>query len=67
MWVQLSTMAPSFTEGHPPWSTCKILSVGLVNGRNAWRCELEQALVKLRPARERFGENLWVSTLATGT
>jgi 5-methyltetrahydropteroyltriglutamate--homocysteine methyltransferase len=45
--------------------TYKILSVGLVNGRNAWRCELEQALAQLRPARERFGENLWVSTLAT--
>jgi 5-methyltetrahydropteroyltriglutamate--homocysteine methyltransferase len=42
--------------------TYKILSVGLVNGRNVWRCELEQALAQLRPAEERFGDNLWVST-----
>ncbi|WP_210640552.1 5-methyltetrahydropteroyltriglutamate--homocysteine S-methyltransferase [Pseudomonas sp. Tri1] len=42
--------------------TYKILSVGLVNGRNVWRCELEQALAQLQPAQERFGDNLWVST-----
>ena len=42
--------------------TYKILSVGLVNGRNVWRCELEQALAQLQPAQERFGENLWVSS-----
>ncbi|MBV4497361.1 5-methyltetrahydropteroyltriglutamate--homocysteine S-methyltransferase [Pseudomonas sp. SWRI12] len=42
--------------------TYKILSVGLVNGRNVWRCELEQALAHLQPAQERFGDNLWVST-----
>ncbi|WP_260959236.1 5-methyltetrahydropteroyltriglutamate--homocysteine S-methyltransferase [Pseudomonas citri] len=42
--------------------TYKILSVGLVNGRNVWRCELEQALAQLQPALERFGDNLWVST-----
>ena len=42
--------------------TYKILSVGLVNGRNVWRCELEQALAQLHPAQERFGDNLWVSS-----
>ncbi|MEK1842305.1 MAG: 5-methyltetrahydropteroyltriglutamate--homocysteine S-methyltransferase, partial [Pseudomonas sp.] len=40
----------------------KILSVGLVNGRNVWRCELEQVLAQLQPAQERFGDNLWVSS-----
>ncbi|AZE31789.1 5-methyltetrahydropteroyltriglutamate-- homocysteine methyltransferase [Pseudomonas chlororaphis subsp. aureofaciens] len=42
--------------------TYKILSVGLVNGRNVWRCELEQALQQLQAAQERFGDNLWVSS-----
>lgn len=42
--------------------TYKILSVGLVNARNLWRCELEQALAQLQPAQERFGDNLWVSS-----
>ena len=40
----------------------KVLSVGLVNGRNVWRCELEQALAQLQEAQERFGDNLWVSS-----
>ena len=38
----------------------KILSVGLVNAHNVWRCEREQVLAQLQPARERFGDNLWV-------
>ncbi|MHC8345825.1 5-methyltetrahydropteroyltriglutamate--homocysteine S-methyltransferase [Pseudomonas sp. RT6P73] len=42
--------------------TYKILSVGLVNGRNVWRCELEQVLAQMQPAQERFGDNLWVSS-----
>ncbi|MCK9800006.1 5-methyltetrahydropteroyltriglutamate--homocysteine S-methyltransferase [Pseudomonas sp. MAFF 302030] len=42
--------------------TYKILSVGLVNGRNVWRCELESALAQLQVAHERFGDNLWVSS-----
>jgi 5-methyltetrahydropteroyltriglutamate--homocysteine methyltransferase len=40
----------------------KILSVGLVNGRNVWRCELEPVLAQLQFAQERFGDNLWVSS-----
>ncbi|WP_223416003.1 MULTISPECIES: 5-methyltetrahydropteroyltriglutamate--homocysteine S-methyltransferase [unclassified Pseudomonas] len=42
--------------------TYKILSVGLVNGRNVWRCELEPVLAQLQLAQERFGDNLWVSS-----
>ncbi|MNQ61928.1 5-methyltetrahydropteroyltriglutamate--homocysteine methyltransferase [compost metagenome] len=41
--------------------TYKVLSVGVVNGRNVWRCELEQALEQLEQARQRFGANLWVA------
>jgi 5-methyltetrahydropteroyltriglutamate--homocysteine methyltransferase len=36
--------------------------VGLVNGRNVWRCELEPVLAQLQFAQERFGDNLWVSS-----
>lgn len=39
----------------------KVLSLGLVNGRNVWRCDLEQALDVLRHAHERLGERLWVA------
>ena len=39
----------------------KILSLGLVNGRDVWRCDLEKALEVLRHAHERLGERLWVA------
>ncbi|MFJ7885168.1 5-methyltetrahydropteroyltriglutamate--homocysteine S-methyltransferase [Pseudomonas sp. NPDC096917] len=41
--------------------TYKVLSLGLVNGRNVWRCDLENALAQLQDAEERFGDNLWVA------
>ncbi len=41
--------------------TYKVLSLGVVNGRNVWRCDLEQALGLLREAQQRFGDNLWVA------
>ncbi|QLF91708.1 5-methyltetrahydropteroyltriglutamate--homocysteine S-methyltransferase [Pseudomonas sp. ABC1] len=39
----------------------KVLSLGLVNGRNVWRCDLEKALKVLQHAHERLGERLWVA------
>ncbi|MBW3502866.1 hypothetical protein KO536_01350 [Pseudomonas sp. NKUCC02_KPG] len=41
--------------------TYKVLSLGLVNGRNVSRCDLENALTQLQEARERLGDNLWVA------
>ncbi|MDP3813835.1 5-methyltetrahydropteroyltriglutamate--homocysteine S-methyltransferase, partial [Pseudomonas sp.] len=40
----------------------KVLSLGVVNGRNVWRCDLELALEQLQQAQQRFGANLWVSS-----
>ncbi|NWC80825.1 5-methyltetrahydropteroyltriglutamate--homocysteine S-methyltransferase [Pseudomonas putida] len=39
----------------------KILSLGLVNGRNVWACDLEKAVDVLRHAAERLGDRLWVA------
>ncbi|KPX17508.1 5-methyltetrahydropteroyltriglutamate-- homocysteine methyltransferase [Pseudomonas syringae pv. delphinii] len=39
----------------------KVLSLGVVNGRNVWRCDLETALAALQQAHARFGDNLWVA------
>ena len=39
----------------------KMLSLGVVNGRNVWRCDLEKVLEVLRHAHERLGERLWVA------
>src|SRR5690606_5062822 len=39
----------------------KVLSLGVVNGRNVWRTDLDKALAVLREARERIGSRLWVA------
>ncbi len=39
----------------------KILSVGVVDGRNIWRNDLQKSLVNLQLAHERLGERLWIA------
>lgn len=39
----------------------KILSLGVVNGRNVWRCDLGKSLEVLRHAHDRVGDRLWVA------
>lgn len=39
----------------------KVLSLGVVNGRNIWRCDLRAALGLLTQANERWAERLWVA------
>ncbi|WP_010171846.1 5-methyltetrahydropteroyltriglutamate--homocysteine S-methyltransferase [Pseudomonas sp. PAMC 25886] len=39
----------------------KVLSLGVVNGRNVWRCDLEKALATLQHAHQRLGDRLWVA------
>lgn len=38
-----------------------MLSLGVVNGRNVWRCDLEKALATLQHAHEKLGDRLWVA------
>jgi 5-methyltetrahydropteroyltriglutamate--homocysteine methyltransferase len=51
---QLATFLP-----HYPAS--KVLSLGVVDGRNVWRTDLDAALALLEPAHDQLGERLWVS------
>ncbi|QKE62524.1 5-methyltetrahydropteroyltriglutamate--homocysteine S-methyltransferase [Aquipseudomonas campi] len=39
----------------------KVLSLGVVNGRNVWRTDLQQALEVLQQAHERLGSRLWLA------
>jgi 5-methyltetrahydropteroyltriglutamate--homocysteine methyltransferase len=48
----------AFLNGYP---TDKILSLGVVDGRNVWRCDLDQALGVLEPAHAQLKERLWVA------
>ena len=48
----------TFLDGYPE---SKILSLGIVDGRNIWRTDLDAALATLKPAHDRLGERLWIS------
>ncbi len=39
----------------------KVLSLGLVSGRNIWRTDLDQALQTLKTAHAKLGDRLWVA------
>ncbi|WP_108126470.1 5-methyltetrahydropteroyltriglutamate--homocysteine S-methyltransferase [Saccharospirillum mangrovi] len=41
--------------------SCKILSVGIVSGRNIWRTDLQAALNTLKAAQVKLGDRLWVA------
>jgi 5-methyltetrahydropteroyltriglutamate--homocysteine methyltransferase len=43
------------------WPEGKVLSLGVIDGRNLWRSDLRKALITLDAARTKLGERLWVS------
>lgn len=43
------------------WPTERVLSVGIVNGRNIWRTDLRKAVNTLQPIAERRADNLWIA------
>lgn len=51
---QLSVFADKF-------SVNKVLSVGLVDGRNVWRANLSKVIDTLAPVQAKFGNNLWIA------
>ena len=56
--VRAPEQYPSILDRLPSY---KVLSLGLVNGRNIWRCDLEKALEVVRHAHEHLGERLWLA------
>ncbi|MFZ5561173.1 MAG: 5-methyltetrahydropteroyltriglutamate--homocysteine S-methyltransferase [Pseudomonadota bacterium] len=40
----------------------KVLSLGLIDGRNVWRADLREKLAILRAAHARLGDRLWVGS-----
>lgn len=43
------------------WPAEKVLSVGLVDGRNIWKTNLKQALSSVESAHAKFADRLWVA------
>ena len=39
----------------------KVLSLGIVDGRNVWRSDLDAALACIRPLFDKRGQNLWLA------
>src|SRR6195256_422693 len=52
----------TFLNGYPE---SKVLSLGIVDGRNIWRTDLDAAFVALKPVHDRLGERLWISAGCT--
>ena len=40
----------------------KVLSIGIVNGRNIWRCDLSEAHQKLEPFVNQLKDRLWIGS-----
>jgi 5-methyltetrahydropteroyltriglutamate--homocysteine methyltransferase len=45
----------------PDYPRDRVLSLGVVDGRNVWRSDLGRALEKLQPAHAVLGERLWIA------
>lgn len=43
------------------WPENKVLSVGLVDGRNVWRANLSKIIDTLEPVKAKLGNNLWIA------
>ncbi|WP_341502254.1 5-methyltetrahydropteroyltriglutamate--homocysteine S-methyltransferase [Gallaecimonas sp. GXIMD4217] len=44
------------------WPADRVLSLGVVDGRNIWRTDLRAVLEGLAPLAERRGDNLWLAS-----
>ena len=56
--VRASDQLPALVDRLPAY---KVLSAGVVNGRNVWRSDLSAMLGYLEDARARLGDRLWVA------
>ncbi|MCS4534046.1 5-methyltetrahydropteroyltriglutamate--homocysteine S-methyltransferase [Neisseria montereyensis] len=43
------------------WPQNKVLSVGLIDGRNVWRANLSKVIETLEPVNAKLGNNLWIA------
>ncbi|UJF23887.1 5-methyltetrahydropteroyltriglutamate--homocysteine S-methyltransferase [Suttonella sp. R2A3] len=43
------------------WCDTKVLSLGVIDGRNIWKTDLNATLDKLEPIADRLGDRLWLA------
>lgn len=46
----------------PGWPVGRVLSAGVIDGRNIWRADLAQIIETLQVAHQQLGANLWLAT-----
>lgn len=56
--VRGATQLNELIEAYP---ADKVLSLGLVDGRNIWKTDLNAALERLQEAKLKFADNLWIA------
>jgi 5-methyltetrahydropteroyltriglutamate--homocysteine methyltransferase len=56
--VRAPDQVPVFVDGYP---SDKILSLGLIDGRNIWRTDLRRTLALAETARAELGKRLWLA------
>ncbi|MDB5802090.1 MAG: metE [Rhodocyclales bacterium] len=56
--VRAPEQLAAFINGYP---SDRVLSLGLIDGRNIWRSDLDRTLVTVQQAYAQLGERLWLS------
>lgn len=56
--VRAPLQLAAFADG---WPQDKVLSAGVIDGRNIWRADLSRVLASLQPLAADLGERLWIA------
>ena len=59
--IDISPANTQLSEIISHWPGDKVLSSGIVNGRNIWAADLDKLLSLLEPVYEQLGERLWLA------
>ncbi|MFZ6657789.1 5-methyltetrahydropteroyltriglutamate--homocysteine S-methyltransferase [Undibacterium sp. TJN19] len=57
--VRAPQQLPALLEN---WPQGRVLSAGVIDGRNIWRADLSSLLKQLQPAHAQLGEQLWIAS-----
>jgi 5-methyltetrahydropteroyltriglutamate--homocysteine methyltransferase len=57
--VRVPQQLAAFLEN---WPQGRVLSAGVIDGRNIWRADLSSLLSQLQPLQQQLGDQLWISS-----
>lgn len=57
--VRGAEQLPAFLQA---WPQQRVLSLGVIDGRNIWRADLDKLLETLEPLQRRLGDKLWLAS-----